>query len=236
MITSTLYELKAEIERLYIAGIRGSKNNSHILKCIPVIEKHVKEDPAYANLASALKQIVNPLYKHDVEAFAEIYASLNYLLRLYGKPVAPDKERSEHTPVFIIDTITTTRSFLALNALITALTEPVKDGLELIRKAREDKLFDDFRTYPYLNIALDNKLISAEVEDIVKNEIGEKMIPFIVKGFHYSDEWGDLRRFSLLCGFQYAYIDQLLDRILKSTAVNLQAAAKKYVANKERIG
>lgn len=209
MIVSTLYNLKTEIERLYVTGIRGSRNNPHILQCISVVEKYADEEPAYASLTSALKHIVKRNSSIDVKFFAEIYASLNYLIRLHQEPVASDEERSEHTPVFEIENIETTHSFSDLRSLIAALTEPEEENLESIRMGRKNRLFDDFRTYPYLNIALDNELISAEVQDIIKNEIGERMIPFMLKGFHHNTEQGNLRRLSLLRDFQYEHINRL---------------------------
>lgn len=204
MIDLLLFELKTKIEHLYITGIRGSKNNSYLLKNIHIIEKHVDEaEPAYATLVYALKQVVDPAVSNDLAFFADIQASLNYLLRLHGAPIAAGEERSEHTPTSEIDNVVTVQSYLELKPLIVALSNIGEDKLDVIRKARKNRLFDDFRTYPYLNIALDYEQIATEVEDIIKRDIGKKMIPFLLNGLRNSDKPGDVRRSALLRKFQY---------------------------------
>lgn len=165
MIISVLKKLRTEVERIYMVGLYHSESNPVIMRFLPLIEEYAEKDPAYADLADALKVIVECRPSGNVEAFSKIYASLNYLLRWHGQAIAPHKERSEHVPVFRIEDIVTTRSYADLKDLITALTEPVEGRLEMIRKAREDGLFDDFRIYPYLDMALSSGDIADEVAD-----------------------------------------------------------------------
>lgn len=229
-----LYELKFEMDRIYINGLRSAKNNSRIIRALPIIEKRINEDVAYKNLHLALKRLISPLMDNPAELLAEIYTSLSYLLRFYGEAIAPDEERMEQEPIFNMNDIAVKqRSYLDLKPLINALTGIGKDRVEVIRKAREEKLFDDIRMYSYLDKALADKQseVTELVEDIIKNDIGDKILPFILNRFESDDKEENLKRLDLLYELKYEGLDELLEEILESDAVNLQAKVIQYISN-----
>jgi len=229
-----LYELKFEMDRIYINGLRSAKNNSRIIRALPVLEKRIGEDVAYKTLHSALKKLISPGLGSSVDTLSEIYTSLSYLLRFYGEVIAPDEERMEQEPIFNLDDIAVKQhTFLELKSLMNALTGIGKDRVEVIRKAREEKLFDDIRTYSYLDKALSDKQsdVTDLVEDIIKNDIGDKILPFLLSRFEANDKEENLKRLNLLYELKYDGLDELQEEILESDAVNLQAKVIEYISN-----
>jgi len=229
-----LYELKFEMDRIYILGLRSAKNNSRIIRALPILEKHIGEDVAYQKLHSALKQLITPWVDSPAELLSEIYTSLSYLLRFYGETIAPGEERMEQEPIFNMNDIAVKQhTFLEMKSLMHALTGMGKDRVEVIRKAREEKLFDDIRTYSYLDKALADKQsdVTELVEDIIKNDIGSKILPFILSRFETNDKEENLRRLDLLCELKYEGLDELFEEILESDAINMQAKVIQYISN-----
>ena len=227
MDAKLLYELKSELDRIYINGLRFAKNNPRITKMLPSLEKHIEEDVAYRDLVLNLKELMKSGFLKDVDSLSKIYSSLDYLLRLHGEAIVDGEEKMEQVPIFNIHDIDIPQySFLKLKPLLDALTGVGKDRLEVIQKAREEKLFDDFRTYPYLDRALADK--QAEVVELVKNiikdDLGDKMLPFLLVSFEYNDNEDNLNRLSLLCELQYDGLKELLDEILESSDTTLLRA------------
>ena len=233
MNTELLYELKSEIDYIETNGILFAENNSCIMKMLPVLEKSIDEDVAYRNLYPALEGLIKGGSLADMTAFfSEIHISLNYLLRLNGKTILPGGERTEQVPLFNMSDIAVKQhSFLELKPLMGALTGSGKNGPEIIRKAREDKLFDDFRIYPYLDRALANEQpeVAEQVMDIIKNDLGDKMLPLLSGRFECNDKDENLRRFELLCELKYEGLDELQEEIMESNIIKLQAIAIQYV-------
>ncbi|NDV82924.1 hypothetical protein [Bacteroides sp. 51] len=233
MDAKLLYELKLELDRIYINGIRLARNNPRITRMLPLLEKHTEEDAAYHNLVVHLKALIQPGVSGYVELLSRIYASLKYLLRLHGEAIVAGEEKIEQVPVFNMSDIGVSQhSFLELKPLIDALTGVGKERLEVIRKAREQKLFDDFRVYPYLNRALaDNEMEVVELaEDIIRHDLGDKMLSFLLNDFECNDKDDNLRRLTLLCELQYDGLDELLGEIMESNAISLQITIVQYIS------
>lgn len=179
MDAKLLHELKFEMDRIYIGGIRLAKNNQCIIKLLPSLEKHIDEDIAYGDLVSNLKKLIYPKPYDFIELLSNIHASLDYLLRLHGEVLVAGEERVEQVPVFNINDISTPQhSFLELKPLIDALNGIGKDRLNVILKAREQKLFDDFRTHSYLRRTLVDKEVEIVelIKSIIREDLKDKMI------------------------------------------------------------
>lgn len=233
MNAKLLYELKLELDRIYITGMRLAKNNSRIQKILPVLEMHIEEDTAYRELVDNLKELIDPLLFEWTEILAKIHASLYYLLRLHEEVAVSGEEKMEQLPVFKTDDMFNQYSFLELKPLVDALMGIGKKRLEIITKAREDKLFNDLRIYTYLDKALADKEteIADLAEDIIKNELGDKMFPFMLNSFELNDADENLRRLRLLYELKYEGMSELVDEILEGNAVSLQAKAIQYMSN-----
>jgi hypothetical protein len=225
------------MDQLCINGIWLIRNNPRIIGALPVLKKSIDEDMAYRNLYSALEKSIkeDAAVNNIIELFSEIYVSLNYLLRLNEKTIFPgERERTEQVPMFNMSDIAVKQhSFLDLGPLMSALTKSEKNRLEIIREAREKKLFDDFRIYPYLDKALTDKQLEVTelVKDIIKTDLGDKISPFILSRFECNDKDENLKRFELLCELKYEELDELLKEILESNVIKLQAKVIQYISN-----
>lgn len=233
MKVKLLYDLKKEMDRIYIKGIRTARNNARLLKTFPILEKYRDEDTAYNELLYALKNLVAYNSYDYTESLATIHTSLNYLLRFYGQAIEPNEERTEQVPVYHINEISTSHSYSKMKPLIQVLSGGGKNRLEVLRKAQEDNLFSDFRTYPFLDKALGDRdsEVVCFVENIIRNVVGDKMLPFIVNGFEINDKGENLRRLDILYDFHYEGMNELIDEILDGTATLLQAKVIDYISN-----
>jgi hypothetical protein len=221
------------MDRMYMYGSLGTKSNSRITKALYALEDSIDEDVAYRDLYEALRKLISlDDDAYTIGAFSEIFTPLNYLLRSKGRAAANMTTTKEQIPVFNINDIAGQRSFLEAKPLISALTEPVENRLEIIREAREKKQFDDFRIYLYLNKALGDEQpeVVELVTDIIRNDLGDEIFPFLLNHFEYNDLDVNLRRFELLCEGKYEELDVLLDNILDSNAIKLQAKAIEYLS------
>jgi hypothetical protein len=235
MNTKLLYEIKSEVDGIYANGFWASIENPRIMELLPVLEKYIDEDVAYKDLHSALRRLIEmDAVKDMMEILYTIHASLNYLLRLGMKTALPGKERTEQVPLFNINDIAVRqRPFSELKPLLEAFVNDYRQiKPEIIREAYEKKLFDDFRLYPYLSRALANKQpeVAALAEDIIKNEVGDKILPFILPYYKCDNEDANLRRFGLLYELKYEGRDKLVEEIFKSKAISLQAKAIQYIS------
>lgn len=233
MKVKLLYDLKKEMDRIYIKGIRTARNNTRLSKALPILEKYKDVDPAYHDLLSALKNLVTYNSYDYTEIFATIHKSLNYLLRFNGEAIEPNEERTEQIPLCHINELCTSHSYLEMKPLIEVLSGTGKNRLEVLQKAQEDNLFDDFRIYPFLEKALgdqDSEVVSF-VDNIIRNVVGDKMIPFIANHFENSDKRENLRRLDLLHEFNYEGMHELIDEILEGTATQLQNKVIDYISN-----
>ena len=244
MDVKLLYELKNEIDRIYALGLEATKRNSRIPKLIPHFEKFVDEDHACEELVYFLKEMSEPI-ADKLNTLSEIHTLLYYLLRLSEKDIPAEEERVEQVPFLDLNTLETNHSFLELNALIDVLSEytfspmalhskPRPPRLEILQQAVcENKLFDDYRVYPYLNRALaDNEPEIAEyAEVIIRNNVErDKILPFLLNSFECEDSDDNLRRFTLLYDFGYDGIAEILDEVLNGDALRLKAKAIEYLS------
>jgi hypothetical protein len=235
MNTKLLHEIKFEIDSIYIDGFWSSIENPRIMELLPVLEEYADKDVAYRDLHSALKKLIEmDAVKDMMEIFYTIHASLNYLMRLGLDTVLPGEERTEQVPLFNINDIAVRqRPFSELKPLTDALINNYKkNSSKIIREIREKKLIDDFRVYPYLNKALANEQpeVAELAEDIIKNDVGDKMLPFILNNYKCDSKDENLRRFGLLYELKYEGRDKLVEEIFESDVINLQAKAIQYIS------
>jgi hypothetical protein len=215
-----------------------AESNQQVLRirmALPALKELIGQDVAYRNLYLALARLA----KRDLAAvtiglFSRIYTFLNYLLRLNGETVSPEGERAEQIQILNMSDIPVRQHpYTDLKPLMDAFTKSEENCcMETIRKAREKKLFDDFRIYPYLNMALAHEQpeVVELVEDIIKTDVGDKILPFILNHFEYNNEDENLRRFDLLCELKYEELDELLEEILESNVIKLQLKAIQYIS------
>lgn len=250
MDVKLLHDLKFEVDRLYISGLRLINSNPRIANMTASLKKYVEEEEACRELVDALEDLLEIGHVMCADSLSKVHSRLFYLLHLYGETIAPDEEKFEQTPMFDINNVTHQRSFLELRNVIDTLSETEEDleermeseaslerrrlgRPEVIKKAREEKLFDDFRTYPYLDKALASEQLEVVevVEDIIKKDLGSKMVPFLLNNFEYDARIENLRRFTLLCEIGYENLSEMLDEVIESNVTNLQSRALQYMLN-----
>lgn len=224
-----LYDLKKELAHLYLTGL-DLYDMLPFTKICNELDKNVDEDPIYMMLISALYDFRDPILSNKVDILERITTSLNYLLRANQTTFEDNNEKTEQIPVYSIDEIDTHYTYLELSPIIRALSHSgKKDHLEVIKEARGKGYYQDIRLYPYLNKALNDSDISDEVEDIIGEETGPKILPFILPYFEINNEKSNLHRLSLLFKLKYSEINELVNEVLASNSTALQTKLMEFM-------
>jgi hypothetical protein len=130
-------------------------------------------------------------------------------------------------PVLDMNQVNTIHLYSQLKPVIEALTLSVSNPVTALKQAFEEKLFDDMRLYPYVDMAVTDEEteISAYVENTIIPAIGKPIIPFLVRGFQYEDYAGSAKRFRFLWRLGYAKKKYMLKKIMNLWLPMLQATA-----------
>ncbi len=227
MKIQALYDLQQEINRLYIAGSKFAKNDPRITKHIPVLSKLGEKAPVFKKLAQDVEVLTQCEATESSEKLLEIGTLLYSILYTQGE-TTDEQPLSELNPVFDLENAHTTASYLELKPAIDALSISSQGRYGVVEEAFKQGVFDDFRTFEYLNKALGDKY--SELADLVEEKIvpsiGEKIIPFIQKDFNYEGKSDDIRRFRILSKFEPDdAVEEMSLRILETSSPPMQAEA-----------
>lgn len=221
-----LYDLQQDINRLFIAGSKFAKNDPRLLKQIPVFKKLGEKAPVFKKLATDIEALAEAPATDSAEKLTAISSLLYSILYTQGETTEEGEIEEKHLPVFNLAETNTTRSYIELAPVIKALSESNSGRLEILTDAHKRGVFQDFRTYQYLDLALGDKYteLAEYVEQIIA-EIGKPIIPFLLDSFSYEGRSEDVRRLRLLDKFSHEGLNDMITKILGEKSASLQAAA-----------
>lgn len=220
-----LYDLQQEINRLFIAGSKFAKGDPRLQKHVPVLNKLGEKAPVFKKLASDIEELLVTDTQQSSEKLMAISTLLYSVLYTQGDMTEADVEEKEQVPHIPLEDINTAYSYLQLKPVMDALTTSNSGRLELLKDALERNLFDDSRTYPYLDFALADKYaeLAYYVENTIIPKVGKAILPFLIKSFVQEDKTEQARRLRLLALFNYKELPTIIDEILSKTLPVLQA-------------
>ncbi|MBK5720627.1 HEAT repeat domain-containing protein [Dysgonomonas sp. Marseille-P4677] len=222
-----LYDLQQEINRLFIAGSKFAKGDPRLQKHIIVFSKLGEKVPVFKKIATDLEDLSTTDVQASPEKLMNISTLLYSVLYTQGEGIEPDQETKEQIPGISIDEVNTEYSYLQLKPVMDALTTSNSGRLEVLKDAFERNIFNDSRTYNYLDFALGDKYgeLCQYIEQTIIPKIGKPMIPFLLQGFAYEDKAENARRLRLLNQLGYPNIREMIDAILVSSLPVLRAEA-----------
>lgn len=222
-----LYDLQQEINRLFIAGSKFAKGDPRLQKHIPILNKLGEKAPVFKKLATDIEELVNTDTQKSAEKLMSISTLLYSVLYTQGELVESDVEESIQTPNIPIDEVNTEYSYIQLKPVMEALTTTNSGRLEVLRDAYKRDVFNDSRTYQYLDVALGDKYseLCDYVETIIIPKVGKPIIPFLLQSFKYEDKTENVRRLRLLYKLGYPQIQETIDTIMSLSLPALQAEA-----------
>lgn len=232
MKIQALYDLQQEINRLYIAGSKFAKNDPRLTKQLPVLLKLGEKAPVFKKLAQNIEELIQSDIAESADKLLNTGILLYSVLYTQGEMTEEDVELSELQPSFKLKELNTTVSYLELKPVIEALTSTRQGRMAVIEKGFKQGIFNDFRTFEYLDKALGDKYseLADYIEKTVIPTVGTKIVPFVRKNFSYEGRTEDIRRFRLL--YQFSGVDnngfnitEMIQTILEGSSVNLQAEA-----------
>lgn len=222
-----LYDLQQEINRLFIAGSKFAKGDPRLQKHIPVLAKLGEKAPVFKKLATDIEDLLNTDSLQSADKLMSISTLLYSVLYTQGDSVETDVQESEQKPNIPIGEVNTEYSYLQLKPVMQALTISNSGRLEILKDALERNVFNDSRTYQYLDIALGDKYaeLCDYVEKTIIPKVGKPIIPFLLQSFRYEDKTEHTRRLRLLYQFGYPKIQKMIDKIMAESLPALQAEA-----------
>ncbi len=236
-----LYDLQQEINRLFIAGSKFAKGDPRLTKHIPVLQKLGEKAPVFRKLAVDIEELVTIEPQQSSDKLIAVSTLLYSVLYTQGETIEEGLEQQPQVPVASLENINTERSYVELKPVIKALTESNSGRLDIIREAYGRGVFNDFRTFRYLDYALADKYseLADYVERIIIPSVGVLILPFLLQNFSYEDKMEHVRRFRLLSRLKYSRIDEITNRIFEENLPLLQAEAiivlSEDTANEEMI-
>ena len=232
MKIQALYDLQQEINRLYIAGSKFAKNDPRLTKQIPVLNKLGEKAPVFKKLAQSLEELTQAETVESSEKLLNLGILLYSVLYTQGETTEENVDQSELNFSVDLEEMNTSVSFLELKPVIEALTSTTQGRMAVVQNAFNQGIFNDFRTFHYLNLGLNDKYseLADYIEKTIVPSIGRQMHYYIKKNFSYEGRPEDVRRFRLLFQLQDKEIDKMIKTVLEGSAVNLQAEAVKMLA------
>ncbi|MDR2847979.1 MAG: HEAT repeat domain-containing protein [Bacteroidales bacterium] len=222
-----LYDLQQEINRLFIAGSRFAKGDPRLQKHIPILQKLGEKAPVFTRLASDIDDLLKADSQQSAEKLTAISTLLYSVLYTQGETIEPDAAEREQTPNISLGDIRTEYSYLQLKPVIQALTVSNPGRMEVLRDAMEQKIFNDSRSYQYLDTALGDKYseLCDYVEETIIPTVGKPVTPFLLQNFRYEDRTENVRRLRLLAQFRPDLMPAMTEKILSEALPSLQAEA-----------
>jgi hypothetical protein len=178
-----LYDLQEDLNRLFLAGSKYAQIDVRIRNQVGFFlqSELLPNAPVNKKLAVDLEDMAtNPNPQYVAGKVMDISILIHSILYAHGETTLPNKEMEEkkQIPIFDINKIDTNYSYLQLKPVMEAFRFRSAKRLEILKKAFEQKLFDDIRLYPYLEKALDDSL--PEVRTYVKDVIMPSITKFFV--------------------------------------------------------
>lgn len=222
-----LYDLQQEINRLFIAGSKFAKGDPRLQKHIPILNKLGEKAPVFSKLAKDIEELIHTDVQQSAEKLMSISTLLYSILYTQGDALEPEVEESLQIPNIPLSEVNTEYSYLQLKPVMQALTTSNSGRLEILKDALERNVFDDSRTYQYLDIALADKYgeLCDYVEKTIMPKVGVPIVPFLIQSFRYEDKTEHVRRLRLLNKFNYPQLQEMIDKILSESLPALQAEA-----------
>jgi hypothetical protein len=227
MKLQSLYDLQQEINRLFIAGSKFAQGDPRLQKHIPILNKLGEKAPVFKKLATGIEDLLQAGAQQAADKLREVSTLLYSVLYTQGETVETDVEEKMQIPVMNIRDVNTKHSYLQLKPVIEALTHAHSGRLEILKDAFERKIFEDSRTWHYLDFALADKYseLVDYIEKTIIPSIGKPLLPFLLQNFRYEDKTEQVRRFRLLAQLKYAEIPVMTEKILSESLPALQAEA-----------
>ena len=220
-----LYDLQQEINRLFIAGSKFAQEDPRLQKQIPALRKLGEKALVFKKLADDLDDLLRSDTQQSADKLMAISSLLYSVLYTQGETVeSGESEEKTLTPLLDLRNVNTKYSYLQLKPVLEALRVPKSGRLEILQDAFERKIFEDSRTWPYLDGALADRYteLCDFVEKTIIPSIGQAMIPFLLKSFLYKDKTEHQRRFRLLYQLNYSEIPAMIEQITSSSLPSLQ--------------
>ncbi|MDR2085644.1 MAG: HEAT repeat domain-containing protein [Dysgonamonadaceae bacterium] len=222
-----LYDLQQEINRLFIAGSKFARDDSRLQKQIQQLNKLGEKAPVFNKLAAYVDDLLHTDPAESADKLMAVSTLLYSILYTQGETVESGRKEKKQIPAIDIRNVNTQYSYLQLKPVIEALTGVHSGRLEMLKDAFERKIFEDSRTWQYLDLALADKYpeLADYVEKTIIPSVGTPLIPFLVQHFRYEDKTEHLRRLRLLNQMKYKEIPVMTTKILSESLPSLQAGA-----------
>jgi hypothetical protein len=222
-----LYDLQQEINRLFIAGSKFAQDDPRLQKQIPALNKLGEKAPVFKKLAQAVDDLLHAESQQAADKLTAISILLYSILYTQGETVESGLKEKKQIPTIDVRNVNTVYSYLQLKPVIDALTSAHSGRLEILKEALERKIFEDSRTWQYLDFALADKFsdLADYVEKTIIPSVGLPLVPFLVQNFRYEDKVEQLRRLRLLNQMKYKEMPAMITKILSESLPSLQAAA-----------
>ncbi len=214
-----LYDLQQEINRLFIAGSKFAKEDPRLKKHIPVLNKLGEKAPVFKMLASQIEELIVSDIQQSSEKLMKLSVLLYSILYTQGETVEAEGTESPQVPDIPLDEVYTTHTYQELKPALEALTTSNSGRMEILKEAHDRHIFNDSRTYAYLDKALNDKYseLADYIEETIIPSIGKPMIPFLLKGFKYEDRKENVRRLRLLHKMGNSRVPGMVEMILSES-------------------
>jgi len=219
-----LNDLHNEINRLLIAGGRFAAGDPRIAKLVPVLKKMGEKAPVIKRLAEAADELFSTAAPSM--ALADIGVLLNAILSTQGDIDADNLTEAEAT-TFYTEFPQTIMPYSVLGPVVAALSKTGSSRYEVVNKAFENGMLNDFRLYPYIAKGLEDKYIDLQMliaEEIIPS-LGPVMIPYLLKDLNINGGKADARRLALLDTFKYEKVFKLAEKAVTDGTADIQVEA-----------
>lgn len=229
-----LEDLYNEVNRLFIAGSKFTKDDPRISKLIPVLRKMGEKSPVMNKLAEYAENLVACDSAESSRALLETGTFLYSVLSTQGSGEPDEGYVPDKLPVFEGELPAAKIPYLTLKPVIEALTESKSGRLEVVKDAYENGLTNDFRLYSPLSKSLGDKY--AEIVNLVYEKIipsiGRPMEARLLEDYDFKGGKADARRLSLLYGLKHEGVYALAEQAMAESSSDIQAAAINILKDK----
>ena len=232
MRIQALYDLQQEINRLYVAGSKFAKDDPRLAKQLPVLNKLGERVPVFKKLAQNVEELMQSEAAESSEKLLNTGILLYSILYTQGETTEENVELSELNPILNLNGLSTPISFLSLKPVIEALTLSKQGRMAIVEEAFKERIFNDFRTFPYLDGGLSDKYseLADYIEEKIIPSLGKCMFPFVKQNFSFEGRTEDVRRLRLLYKLEDPDIDNIIKTVLEGSSIKLQVEALNILA------